>query len=42
MAALSREQLEDWVERWLQVNRDADTDIDAHTHTGAHADDHAN
>jgi len=24
MAALSREQLEDWVERWLQVNRDAE------------------
>jgi hypothetical protein len=24
MAALPREQLEDWVERWLQVNRDAE------------------
>ncbi|MDT5107527.1 MAG: hypothetical protein QOI25_5040, partial [Mycobacterium sp.] len=23
MTALPREQLEDWVERWLQVNRDA-------------------
>ena len=25
MAALPREQMEDWVERWLQVNRDAET-----------------
>ncbi|PXX07650.1 nuclear transport factor 2 family protein [Mycolicibacterium moriokaense] len=24
MAALPREQMEDWVERWLQVNRDAE------------------
>ena len=24
MAALPREQLEDWVERWLQANRDAE------------------
>ena len=25
MASFPRQQLEDWVQRWLQVNRDAET-----------------